>query len=117
MCFLLCSPFLLYQQSGEWHAQWNDSCETQIGNPKSFPFASEICINDCKLFFQRSSQRLAVSTLVCNFQSIIYDNLFLRAKMQNASFPIKTDSLSLKIHEMDRIKYEFVQTLWQSTNH
>ena len=52
--------------------QWNDSCETQIGNPKSFPFASGICINDCKLFFQRSSQKLAVSTLVCNFQPVLY---------------------------------------------
>ena len=34
--------------TSEWHAQRNYSCEIQIGNPKLFPFASEICINDCK---------------------------------------------------------------------
>ena len=36
-------------------------------------------------------------------------------KSKNIIFLIGTDSVSLKNHEMDRIKYQFVQTLWQST--
>ena len=48
-----------------------DSCETQIGNLKSFPFVSEICIDDCNFFF-----KLTKDWQCCEW-SVIFNQFFI----------------------------------------